>query len=1370
MDRVREKRRIRAIRSIFSVWLILTILAGGFLGPTLSLRPASSQAAPLAQTVQLTKEEQSDFSEDGYVSYGEIITYTLQYELPPGTYTNLQLDDLFGDQANFLRMSWVTSTGPIAGPGTPPADPVTPVVDDFNGRLEIHWDLGTITVPGGDNYTYQVRYWVLVRWDQNGNQARKAINDAALDWDEGGPVEDSDFEVTLRQPSLFDFSKTQNPDPSPPDYELNPGTEITWTLDLFNTYEDHQGTAYDLYLTDTMPVGTNYIAYSGPYSPTRDQNELYWYVPTLAVSDGLQFKIYASLPPTGNVAHAPLFNIGELVRSSCPGNCPEERKYYIEDDTTAYVRNVLIDKAQESKEYPPDNADNQAVAGELITVTVTFTVPQGTIIYNPRLRLLLEDGLSYVHMISPTDEPNQETNPPDQDPYRPAGRWTQLQWPWRKSITDTDSISQSVTYQLVIRANQERQLEGGEINHATLLDIVPILRWTDDPEQSPPPDDEHLRERNAESNPEVSVQFIRPDLRYQGGTNGSYFTYTFGEDEFSGNALISFTLHLHNRTGGVQYPPAYDTVFFDHLCPELTYKSATPPPDEWVELPGLGTFITWTVTPPVTQSEHLYTIVAQLPYSLVAGATVTSTAIANYTTFSGTVENEGHYLDDPFTAQSVVAGGFDLEKSVSPADAVGIGDVANYVITLTLNPGLTMYHPSYYDTLPLGFHYVEGSIEVVGSSVVTGVVTSTAGLREMIHWGLDTVDSLGESEPIAVVIRYQAQMTGYDTEGSEVYVSNRGQFVAPQRSVNQVGTCWHVSSAEDSPVYCLEPPFPQADTFVVQPYLADIYGKDRPEGKTAYEIGETVRFRITLNNSGAGDGYDIVVTDTLPAGIEMEDSWLEGSEEENLIDEPDEHATGVVSWTLGQIEPDQTIYLWYDTTVLSTAIPGITMSNIAYIAQYTSQPGEDNPYDRHYKKYDNAFPIDDPIPDPDSGEPFFVRGLTIDKVDDPDPVAPGGNLTYRIEFGNSSLLSDTYNVLISDTYDPHLTYAGSDFNYPIEIVIHYPVTRTILWSVANIPSGGEMDDYWIDAHFTVDQPMDQRDKTLVNWVAIDGEGDLTSRVERKQETTVIMPFLDTVKTFTTTDPQGFVKVGDRITYTLVFSNTGPEAHTAPATDVWVEENYDPNVSFVEATPSPDEGTNRWSFGDILLNESYSITVIVQVNDRVPSSASEIVNSFTLLCNEIFPVTSSEVINNLSVPILSTEIVDLPDPVERGEQLAYTFNYINNGIDATNVVLESTFDPNAATFIGEPTPLPDPWPCVNNLCHWDLGDLLAGVGGSISVLVEVDEDMPPGDCQLFNTVTIESDQVGPRATTETTLITPCQVGIYLPVVMKGHGGQ
>ncbi len=1367
----RALRRIRPVRAFFSLSLIVLLLAGG-----LMWLPASGLAAPprqQVQTITIKEYEESDFSPHLKASYGETITYTIRYTITTGTnVSGVILEDSFGSQTNYLKVAYVegSSVGPVPmNPDTPDVPDVAPTVDPRNGRPLLTWSLPDIDNGSGQTWVYEVRYRVNVYWDNNTATSRQAVSTSTLAWS-GGSASAPAVTVSLVQPINFSFNKTQSP---PTTQELDPGDLITWTLSLQNPSGATQGTAYDIYITDTMPAGTVFQSCTG--GCTVSGTQAFWYISTLPTGTSAAVEFRATVPLTGNVAHAKIQNVARMLRSSAPGDVPTERVYRppLERTTTAYLRNISIGKWQISPVYTGNN-QYQAMAGEFITITVFFTVPQGLILYNPTLRILLEDGLTYTQMIAPIDPPNIITLPNAIDPWKPSGYWTQLEWANLASITNTDNGPVAISYTLLAQARQRYFTPGhsGEVPHNTNLRIVPIVRWSDDPLEEPSDTDTVFRQRNEVCNGGTAdcVKFIRPDLRYQSTTSGSYFTHSFPGGSFQGGATVRLTLHLRNRSETPGHPTAYETVLTDTLGAGLTYVSASPPPASVSPGPGGTTILYWNNIPPIDPppDEEVFVITATLPLTMPAGTSFTTTAQARYTTFPGTVPDEGIYLDVPSTAQYVFSGGYTVTKSVqTPHDNsdIYIAEVASYTVTLVLNPGLVMYGPEFSDTMPLGARYITDSLAVGGASLIGSPwVTSLANGRYVLHWRLNDVDNTGGSTPKQVTITYRTRQSGRNAFDQHVYAGGRSDFLGRLEASNTLDECWRTGSSPSAPHYCLASPYPAASTYVIQPWMGDPvtnFAHTRTDlPKVNYEVGETVHYRVDIENTGRAVAYDVVVTETLPQGFAIQESWVEAdplSPPINLVYEPPQGSTGVVSWTLDQISPNQTARLYYDVVIQATADACSKVSATVHLGDYTSQPA-DPPYDRHYKWFDGAYGANpDPIPAPQVAPYVTVLGVCLSKSDSPDPVASGAPLSYHIDCGNTSALYGATHVRITDTYDANIVFNDYTPSDPtIYLVGHYTPTRTLVFGIDNLPAGGTGDEYSIDLDFTVDKPLDQNTRFLVNHAAIDGQGDLIGRVERTEETELLLPYLIITKT---TAPVA-VYPGDPITYTLLIRNLGNQT----ATNVRVDDTYDPYVNFESSTPPPSSGDSHWDIASLAVGDTATIVIRVRLDKPVPYTLTEVINQARAASDEVTTVEALPVSTGIFKPELLLETTDSVDPVVPGNAFYYTLRYTNTAVAASGVVLTNTLDPYVI-YQGASV---DPAGCQGQTCYWNLGSLGPGQAGQLRIFVMAQSEIPSQVLQLINRAYIASADVTARPDVEYTTV---QRGpfyrVYLPLVFRQH---
>jgi len=236
--------------------------------------------------------------------------------------------------------------------------------------------------------------------------------------------------------------------------------------------------------------------------------------------------------------------------------------------------------------------------------------------------------------------------------------------------------------------------------------------------------------------------------------------------------------------------------------------------------------------------------------------------------------------------------------------------------------------------------------------------------------------------------------------------------------------------------------------------------------------------------------------------------------------------------------------------------------------------------------------------------------LTIEKSDDIDPIAPGELLTYTIDYSNSAAATETAtNAVITENYDPRVSFVSADPS---------PTSGNNQWAVGDL-TPGESGKIQITVRVNTQLANDQ---LLNNEVILQSS---RGTVSAEEETTIISEALLSINK--TGSPEQVV-VGNELIYTITYENAA-EA-TKSVTDVVITESYDPHVTFVSATPQPDEGENdRWRIGTLEPGDSGQIQIIVRLNPGT-TPGTEISNTATLNSSEA-PISSTET-TNMVIPI------------------------------------------------------------------------------------------------------------------------------------------
>jgi uncharacterized repeat protein (TIGR01451 family) len=202
-----------------------------------------------------------------------------------------------------------------------------------------------------------------------------------------------------------------------------------------------------------------------------------------------------------------------------------------------------------------------------------------------------------------------------------------------------------------------------------------------------------------------------------------------------------------------------------------------------------------------------------------------------------------------------------------------------------------------------------------------------------------------------------------------------------------------------------------------------------------------------------------------------------------------------------------------------------------------------------------------------------------------------------------------------------------------------------------------------------------------------------------------------------------VQAGERLTYTLVVSNSGPGA----ATGIIISDTLPVSTTFVAATSphtGPVSGVITWPLSTLNIGATRSVTVVVLVDSAVVSG--------TVITNTAWVTHSSGVTGTDTVSTLVEALADLSinktaEPtiaVGEVEVITYTLIYTNNGsVDAQDIIITDTL-PLSVTYggiVSVTPPLSGPTE-TGRLLTWYTPMLSAGAMGTIVFTVTVDSEV------------------------------------------------
>jgi len=1319
------------------------MLGGGFLLSLLLLTllalPARSAGLPrpLAQagTPTLGKFQTPAVSPPGYAAVGETITYTLRYTIPAGTgIEDVLLTDVLPDPSTsvpdvqFVPGSW---RGPFTvTAGTPSVAPVTPTISADQRALT--WTLQPISNTSSISWVYEVVYQAVVNDASETRDGRIAQNTATLSWAGGSTSAQSSLEVV--EPNM----RVENLSASPS--EVSPGGLVTITFRINNRYSSASSPAYDVVVTVTLPAWLRYEGGTASPAPTiTSPHTIIWQAPaaggavtqliSIPVNSPVYFSFVARLTDTV-VAGLELPTTVEASGTSLPGvEAGERTRYsatngsrYYESDTTggnelyalrAQVSKVAVESLNVAGNTP---TDARVLAGEVVTYTVTITVPQGTRVYTATLDDYLDDGLRWGGVVGSTPAPDAVTQSGDDTLVT-----------WNLGNVDASVAAQVITrsYRVTVAQRFFYGSDGGEdIEYNDTLRNRADLNWQDV--------DGSTADLQTPSAVRISLNFLRPQFEFTKVSNKSDPHYV-GSGE-----VVTFTVTIRNRGDW----DAFDIVLTDTLAAGLSLITTTPPYSGVTGGGSVPTVITWGVAVSLPAGSYMstdYTIVATVPLTMTAGQRFTNTIAAMYSAFSGTPAYDVVYTrtvpgnigeDENY---STVRGGMVLSKTFSPPGYVEIGQVVTYTIYNILYPGTIAYWPEMYDDLPLGFHYLSGTFSLSPPSIThtTPITEAGSNNRERVRWQMSTFDNLTGTDYLTVTCTFQAVQTGRNYAGTEQWVTDnnqRGQLPNDSRAQNQVTIQWHVADTstapyDDSQSYTV--PSSERQN-VEQPYLEDYNGRDFQKelvgGGPSIAAGDILTYVISLYNQGWGNAYDILITDTLPPGLVFQSTWARATSPPTVTFSlsPTLGDTGVITWVVDRLDGKesssgyQQLFITYTVLVSESIGAGdptspYTLTNTAALGEYTSQPGDD-PHERRYSLMPNIT-----MPD-DDGPALTAPAAEIAKSASVTQVVLGGSFVYTLTVPAAPTKATLYNLVVVDRVPDPLWVTG--VSAPGGSVNATADTVTVTYaSLYGDPSTAIVITVTVPATATGGTITDQATMT---WDDVPGGGS-HSDTSNSVDVTIIAPELVIHK-----EAPLAVLPGQTLVYTIIYSNTG----TAPALDVTIADHLPFSVTYQSWSSSPPitltSGPNplAWDAGTLGVGEGGTIWITVSVPSTVPLGTA-LVNTATIATSSAGDSPDNNVVTTttgVGGAVFQVQKTDSPDPTWSGGEITYRLVVTNVGVSAAqNTVISDTVPPST-TLLAVSSGGSYAGTTPGSLITWSVGSLAVNASAQVTFAVRV--DAPP----------------------------------------------
>ncbi len=1109
--------------------------------------------------------------------------------------------------------------------------------------------------------------------------------------DEGGPASVGGIDPRQQGPGLIDLSLTKSVDDPTP----NVGQTVLFTIELGN---DGPDPASGVAVSDPLPGGLEFLSSSatrGFYDP----DSALWTIGELGVDESVNLQISARVVASGSATNtAQVFLANEPDLDSTPGNdSPEEDDQDSVQLLTPPAADLSLTKAVDEV--------NPAVGD-----TVTFTIALGNDGPDPasgvRVRDALPAGLSFVGAS------------PAQGSYS-AG----------SGIWDVGSlgVGESTTLQLSAQVT-----EGGAILNTAQVSAANEFDPDSTPDNgNPAEDDQDSASVNSAS--DLSVQKVGPSEPVSVGQN------------------LTWSLTVQNAGPS----EAANVILTDPLAAGLTFVGATPSQ-------GSCSLVVTTVTC------NLASIPSGGSANVTIEVTVEPTFGQTSLTNAAAVDSDSSDPDpgdnaDEETTTILLEADLAISK-VDVSDPVVAGQQVSWTLQVdNAGPG-TATSAQITDALPAGTSFVSASASQGSCSHAGGTVTCALGNLAEGSSATATVTALvsadfsgGSLSNTASVSSGTPDPQPGDNEDSEdtavdaeadlsilktdapdpviageqltytLAVTNNGPSSAQNVSVSDplpggltlasaVGTGWDCTASTATAVSCSRPSLsvtaapaitvtadvspsltssPISNTATVAADTPDPVPGNNSDSEdteldtltdlaltktvsptTAVAGQDTVTWSIEVVNNGPSDAQNAEVSDTLPAGVTFVSASAGCSE-----------SGGTVTCSLGTLAAGDTANLSVDTSVdadatgtllnpasVSTTTPETTLANNDDDAQVTVEAEAD---------------------------------LTVLKLDSPDPVLAGEQLSYTLQVSNLGP-SVAQNVTVTDTLPAEVSGAsGTGAGWSCSGTSPLICTRASL-------AAGAAPDITITATVAPGTAG-----TITNDVSVSSDTpDPAPGNNDDSEPTEVDPGVDLG--ITKADSVEPVLAGNQLVYTLSVVNNGP----GTADNVSVTDALPAGVSLANATGTgwtcSGASTITCTRSSLGVTTAPDITITVDVDpalaDGTTLTNTASVTSDNIDTNAANDNDSEDTLVNTETDLVLTKTASPTTAVAGQDTVTWSIEVVNNGpSDAQSVEVTDTL-PAGVTFVSAPG-------CSESggTVTCSLGTLAAGDTANLSVDTSVDAD-------------------------------------------------
>jgi len=455
--------------------------------------------------------------------------------------------------------------------------------------------------------------------------------------------------------------------------------------------------------------------------------------------------------------------------------------------------------------------------------------------------------------------------------------------------------------------------------------------------------------------------------------------------------------------------------------------------------------------------------------------------------------------------------------------------------------------------------------------------------------------------------------------------------------------------------------------------------------------GESAQYSLVVSNSGDASVANVVLTDTLPAGV----TYVSANPE------PVSRAGQTLTFNLGDLAIGASSTVTIDVTVSAT---GSSLTNSASVSSDTLEGGQGNA--------NNSDDCSSNVLAPDVK---VVKECPVDMI-------AGEGASYTVTVSNIGT-SVSKNVSLVDKLPSEVSFVNAT-PAPAEVDGQF-----LLFSLGDI-AVGEPQVITINVIVTGTSGTATNSVTATTDSVEGGEGAANNVDSCDSAINAADIAVDKIC------PEDMI-AGEQATYSIVVSNPG----SAIAKGVVLTDTLPAEVSYAAATPEPTTVSGQtltWNLGDIAVDASTTVSITVDV-DATSGTAINSANVSTL--SKEGGLGSMNNVDSCESTIQAPDVVvskSCPVEMIAGTEATYKIT-VSNGTGtavAKSVVLTDTL-PTEVSFVSSS---PEPVDPAAQTLRYELGDLAAGASTTVTITVDVDAASgSPENTAAATTTSVEGGQ-------------------------------